>query len=82
MAVGSPIIGLVDNHSEIGKTITRYNCGKIWGANNDKGLAQLLTETLEDEQSLINMRENSLKGFCKNFDLSISSSKYLDLINN
>jgi len=81
MATGTPIIGLIDRNSEIGNTITKYNCGKIWNSGDNKSLSELLIETIENEKEIIKMRSNSLKAFNKNFDLSISASKYLNLIN-
>ena len=81
MATGTPIIGLIDRDSEIGNTITDCNCGKTWALSDAKTLSQLLIETLDNEKEIIEMRSNSSKAFSENFDLSISASKYLNLIN-
>ena len=81
MATGTPIIGLIDPNSEIGNTIIKYNCGKIWNSGDNKSLSELLVETIENEKEIIEMRSNSSKAFSENFDLSISASKYSNLIN-
>lgn len=80
MATGTPIIGLIDPNSEIGNTIIKYNCGKIWNSSDNKSLSELLIETIDNEKEIIEMSSNSLKAFIENFDLSISASKYLNLI--
>ena len=81
MATGTPIIGLLDRKSEIGKTIIKYNCGRIWDYNSDISLGQLILRILDNKKEINIMRANSLKAFNDNFDLSLSASKYLRLIN-
>ena len=81
MALGIPIIGLLDDKSEIGNTILKYNCGKLWNKSSSKKLSDIIIETLENKKLLKEMGLNGYKAFKNNFDLSIAATKYLKLLN-
>ena len=70
MALGIPIIGLLDDKSEIGNTILKYNCGKLWNKSSSKKLSDIIIETLENKKLLKEMGLNGYKAFKNNFDLS------------
>ena len=76
MAAGRPIIGLLDENSEIGLTIKKFDCGVVWNTNSKKSLSSLLKELLADTEKLERMAQNSYNAFLVNYDISISANKY------
>lgn len=81
MAVGRPLVGVLDRKSEIYKTIEKYDCGVVYDPRTDTGFADRLRAFLRDDERQLVAGQNALKAFEENFDLRISAQKYSRLIN-
>ena len=76
LASGTPIIGILDAHSEIGRTIIENECGYVWSPIKGVKLSKLIIQILKDDDHLKKLKSNSLNTFLSKYDISIAVSKY------
>lgn len=82
LASGTPIIGILDEDSEIGKTIIENECGYVWNTNKNYKLSDLIINVINDKNLLNELKKNSLKTFLSKYDISIAVSKYYSVFKN
>ena len=81
MAAKVPLIGLLDDSSEIAITINKFNCGKVWNQHSEIRLDTLLLNLLNDNRGTLKaMADNAYAAFLKNYDIGISANKYNSMI--
>jgi glycosyltransferase involved in cell wall biosynthesis len=81
MAAGIPIIGLLDFKSEIGSAIIKHDCGIVWNSKSQTKLSEEILKLISDKTLIRHLSENAYNAFKNNYDLEISASKYISLIN-
>jgi hypothetical protein len=81
MAVRKPILALMHEESEIAKSISKYQFGKVWNKSNNNKLSELILEMLHDHSNLEKMGDNGFNTFLNLYDIEISVRKYNDLVN-
>jgi glycosyltransferase involved in cell wall biosynthesis len=82
LAGGKPILGIMNDSSEIGSMIIKYNLGINMGEGNAKKIAAYILEISQDKNK-INEIQNNVKTLFKNqFQRHIVTRKYFDLFAN
>lgn len=81
MAVGKPILALMDNDSEIGKMITENSMGKVFAEDDASKIAQYILKMKEDNKLYIDTCNNVKKAFSEGYDRKIVTRKFFEEIN-
>lgn len=76
MASKTPLIGILDNQSEIAQTILKYNCGIVHNVDTSIKLSDSIESLLSNPTILSQYSENSLEAFLTNYDLKVIVVKY------
>ena len=79
MVVGKPVIGAIDGAAQ--EVINESKCGLCVNAGDWKGLASLLSEVINNPESIKNMGENGKEFYKENFTSKKQVEKILDTIN-
>lgn len=80
MAAKVPIIGMMENHAEISRTIQKFQCGIVWNKEKNIKLSNLILDLISNENLLNEMRDNAYNAFLNNFDIQISVNKYHNVV--
>jgi glycosyltransferase involved in cell wall biosynthesis len=76
MASGTPILGFVDENSEIGRTIRESNCGIVLEDPDAEEAAEAVREGLNDQQELRKKGRRGREVFEDRFTLSHAAERY------
>ena len=76
MASGTPVLGFLDTHSEIGRTIEELQCGIIMPSPQANEIAEIINSLLNDPQRLLTMGHAGRKGFLNNYTLAHAAKAY------
>lgn len=77
---GIPVIGLIEEKSDLAKDIKRNNVGFVLPLHDHSGLKELLINLKKDFSWKRKLKTNSLKAFEKEFSKDVILSKWEDLI--
>ncbi len=80
MASGTPILGLLDPRTEIGRTILENNCGIVIDEATGEQVAAAIRALLADPARLRAMGENGYRAFLANYTLAHAARRYSDLM--
>jgi len=76
MASGTPILGFVDEDSEVGKTIRETGCGFVLEDPTGREVAQHLRSLSGDTSRLDRMGEQGREAFEENYTLEAAAKRY------
>ncbi|WP_263785016.1 glycosyltransferase family 4 protein [Salinibacter grassmerensis] len=76
MASGTPLLGLLDKESEIGRTIQENDCGYVLEDPSGTEVAQSLETLLNEPDLLEGMGTRGREAFEANFTLSAAAERY------
>jgi glycosyltransferase involved in cell wall biosynthesis len=80
MATGTPILGLVDDRSEIGRMVGEYECGVILPDASAADVAETVERLMADRDELERLGANSRDAFLSQFSLAIAAGRYDELL--
>lgn len=81
MAAGKPVVGILNENSEIGVTINNFKCGINLKSPITKEEFEIFYNFITDDNILIEYGVNARNAFLEHFDLDISVNKYKELVN-
>lgn len=81
MAVGSAIIGIVSEKSEVAHLIRKHKCGVVVPAGDSATLLNVIEKFSSDKRYLEECKENSFKAFNQNYTRDHTSSNYIKVFN-
>ncbi len=80
MASGTPILGLLDPASEIGRTILENDCGIVYEDPTGEQVAEAIRTLTDDPVRLSTMGANGRRAFLANYTLSLAAERYSVLL--
>ncbi|OHD13756.1 MAG: hypothetical protein A2086_13495 [Spirochaetes bacterium GWD1_27_9] len=80
IAAGLPIIGILQENTDIGRDITKNSLGYVISNNNARDIANKILFLNKNQNILKYFSQNSLNLFLKNYDLSIIAEKYKKIL--
>lgn len=80
MAVGTPVLGLLDEKSEIGKTIARHRCGIVIEDPTGRQVAEVIRELSRQRDRCQRMGERAREAFLEGYTLDRAGRKYSRLL--
>lgn len=80
MASGTPILGLLDPASEIGRTILENDCGLVYRDPSGEQVAEAIRSVIDDPVRLSTMGANGRRAFLANYTLSVAAERYSALL--
>ena len=76
MAVGTPILALLDPESEIGQTVRRHDCGIVLEQPTGEEVAQTIQSLADRPEQLRRMAENSRSAFLNHYTREQAIDRY------
>lgn len=80
MAAATPIIGLLNPLSEIGRTIIENNCGIVLDNPTGASVAKVLLQWLDNREHLQMMGRRGYEAFKRNYTLKVAAQRYSNLM--
>jgi glycosyltransferase involved in cell wall biosynthesis len=76
MAAGTPMLGLVESDSEVGRTIQEHECGLVAEDPTGAEVANMLRQLIADRDRLVAMGERGRTAFEEQYSLSHAAERY------
>lgn len=80
MASATPILGLLEARSEIGRVIEENNCGVVLQDPSGEQVAKVISDLVGDPGKLLIMGINGREAFQRDYTLSIAAKRYSHLM--
>jgi colanic acid biosynthesis glycosyl transferase WcaI len=81
MAVGSALIGITNEKSEVARLIRKHKCGAVVPEGDSDTLLNVIKKFSNDKKYLEECKNNSFKAFNQNYTRELTSQKYLEVFN-
>ena len=76
MASGVPILAILDERSEIGRTISEHHCGVVLPRADGAAVAAIVRQLAGDPARFASLGDNGRRAFLKNYTLSKAADRY------
>jgi len=81
MAVGSALIGITHENSEVARLIRKHKCGEVISEGDSDALLGVLERFSSDHEYLEQCKRNSLEAFNRHYTRKKTSREYLNVLN-